>query len=323
MTDNAIVSVATQPVNPLDTPLATMTPGQVEQQVEVIKRVAEAQKQLVLAAVTRTYAHDWQDFGGKPYLEGEGADRLAGIGLKLGEPVFDVAKEDGEYHVECLVCATWPAMGCEGYGLGSCSTRDKFFVGREDSKSRYNQLLVLANGVEAVAKRMLLPDVKKKAYQNAKSRAVSEVMGLHGITWADLKPMGITPEKAGVRVDYKKGAKKTDRKSAVEPAISVEKLTALPIDSRASLKGTIVRTSQMGKRRGFQINDGTDAVWIIRWAATPDDPMPEWASEGQAVFCKNIRVAEYQGSRQYVAESIEPIDAEPQEPPSEQPTSTD
>jgi len=311
------------PVQLETTDLTRLTPEQIDARVHAIERAAEAHKRIVMATVKMTRPKHWKDFGGKPYLDGDGALALAKIGLKISEPVFEVQEVDTDRVVECTVLISWPEMCQEHWGLGSCSTRDKFFANTGEG-CQYNQYLKQAGGNERLAKVLLLGHVKKKAYQNALSRGVRGVLGLLGITWEELGEVGITREGAGARVDYKKDGRAAKPAGKTAATVPLKELLSLPVGSVVSVRGTIERASKSGKRNAFHIGVDDLKAWIVRWS-DPEVPMwagdslPEWAKPGTFVFCESVKVGEYQGNKQFVARDITPVEPEPSEEPNDTP----
>lgn len=284
--------------------LAHLTPEQIDERVAQIERAAEAHKRLVMAAVTMTKPYDWEDFGGTPYLTGNGALRLAAIGLRLSEPVFEEKWEGDDCFVECLVEATWDAVGQRQVALGTCSTLDKFFAGTDEtSKTLYNQSLEAAGRNVRLAKRMMLGHVKKKAHQNAMSRAVSSVMGLKGIKWEDLETMaGFGRENAGARVKFSQGAKaKTPNGKKAPELATVMAIVDMALGSRTQVRATLQKAVAYAKFHKYTVEQDGYQIELLHWAV---GPIPEWAqTPGITLFAPVVEVKEYQGNRQYIAHS--------------------
>lgn len=187
----------------LNSPLARMTPAQVDKFVDAVDRVAETRQRMIQICVKRSEPKDWVDFGGKPYLQGQGGQRIASVvGIEIGPPVWGDERWDGEDFF-CDVSATfyWPLTGARVTEIGFCSTRDKFFAADSDN-SKYNQCLRQCNGDRHAAANMLRGEVRKKALSNCVGRGVSAVMGIKGLSWESLAKYGLTPEQSGGRVAF-------------------------------------------------------------------------------------------------------------------------
>lgn len=315
MTDTDIV----QQVDPISD-LSRMPPELVDEACLSIKRAAEHRRKLVMAAVSFTRKHDWQRFGddsddGKPYLEGEGAQRLCAIGLKLSIPIFATERMGDDYFVECLLECSWPRFDAKVCEIGTCDTLDKFYLGVPGDRSTYNQALERAGNNVALAKFSILGYVKKKALANATSRAVTALLGLRGLTWGDLREAGLTAEGAGAKVGYAKGATTKKTSTAKKAAwCSLAGLADLAIDSRVSISGKVGRSSQFKKYAKIDVSGDGVSVVLQLWGTT----IPEWVKPGASLFCPEVKVGEYNG-RQYTTNAIEEAQAEeaPAETPAE------
>lgn len=280
--------------------LATMTAEQIDAQCAKLERIAEAQTRLIMTALkTKTRNKDWIDFGGKPYLTGDGAERLCAVGIRLGTPMFDVRHDGEDIIVDCLLEASWHFTGQTVTGLGSCSTRDKLY-----GTSEYELCLARAEGSTRLARKLLEGHIKKKAQKNATGRAVSAVMGISGLSWDDLKPYGIILDGAGARVDFKKGATAATRSAAKKDVrrSTVAELLKLGKGSITAVGGAIRLANAFAKFWKFAVRDETGECTIIIWK---QEPLPDIAAAGNEVFFPKVEVREYQGSPQYVASSIE------------------
>ena len=156
-----------------------------EKYIEQAGKQIEYRKRLLMTALKALRPHDFQDFDGKPYLEGEGAARIMAIirGFKVGEAVFKVEIIAPHYFVDCQLPIEW--MGQTAIAQGDCSTADPFFTGRDGNAGIFKRHLD-RTGSESIAARLVLADAKKKARENALSRGVSELLGIKGLTWGSL-----------------------------------------------------------------------------------------------------------------------------------------
>lgn len=275
--------------------LATLTDEQIAQREAAIIRAAEAKKRLTIAALTLAYPKDFQDFDGKPYLTGDGAERLCGVGIKLSEPAFTKDRVDGHWFVECVVEAEWPACGIRCCEIGTCDTGDKLW-NNDAERSQINKLREKFGGDEALANRALLGWVMKKARQNAVSRAVGGVLGIKGLRWEDLAAIGFTPDKAGAQIDFK--SKKTAKKStgALE-TVGVMGLLKLAVGSEVSVRAELVSAEVKPQGTKYTIGDADRTAELF--FKDQADPLPEWCAAGAELFFPKVRSSEWQGRTNY------------------------
>jgi len=99
--------------------------------VEQAGKQIELRSKLLILGLKALKLHDFQDFDGKPYLEGEGAARIMAVvrGFKVGEAKFVVENITPHYFVECGIPMEF--MGATTVAIGDCSTADGFFTGKE------------------------------------------------------------------------------------------------------------------------------------------------------------------------------------------------
>jgi hypothetical protein len=298
-----------------------MTADQIDVETSKMERFAEAMRRFHMAACKATLSHDWIDFGGKPYLEGEGAMRIAAaIGLRVGEPLWESDKGEwfeDELFFECVVEAHWPLTGASFVGLGDCNTADKFFA--EGKNSKLAQALGQTGEKPRLARKLIAMDVKKKAHSNAITNAVRGVMGLKGLTWDDLAQLGLERSKAGAGVDYKKGAeaKKAGAPVALKAA-KLGELAKLPVDSKVSAGGTL---SEPVSIKGltpkawhlYTLKDDTGTAQIGHYVKDKL-AIPESAIPGNYIHFPEVKVGSYQGRVQLTAYEIELPDGAPEEP---------
>lgn len=313
------VETALVPTAP-PTDLAQVPIEQIEQQAAQIGRRAQALQKLIHGAMVLLKPNDWTDFGGKPYLSGEGAQRfISPCGLSLTAPVFEIDEQGADVFVTCCVTAEWPRMGAAYSATGVANTRDKLW-NSDKERSQINQYREAAGGDERLARRMLLGWVKHKAHQNALSRAVCGILGIRGLPWTELQQYGFTADKAASKVVFRKGtstkaATKTTPAKTECQTVALAAMLELPKGSTVNVGGTLDACKQYkseGKKGKvvFDIYDGVARATITRW--TESDP-PEWAVPGAQVWCSGIKIGEYRGSPQYTADSVSLKEGEPNE----------
>lgn len=189
---------ATQPINMMS---VASTATDLDTAVQNAEKFVELQSKIRQMAVKVTSIFDWIDEGGKPYLQEQGAQKIAmcfGISIQNVSCETDHNKDSkGDYIVYNYNGeAVW--QGRVTPQLGTCSSRDKFF-GR-----RKGELLPLTE--------VNLPDVRKKAYTNMLNRAIKSCLGL-SYTWAEIETASenrITQQKiaeSGNAVGFDKGSR--------------------------------------------------------------------------------------------------------------------
>ena len=171
-----------------------------EDRIAVIEKEMELRQRMLMACVKTKFAHDWIDVGGKPYLEGEGAERIAAVvGISIKKPeITRKKKANGHLYIEAMLEGT--CGGRTVTEIGDCSSDDKFYqrkVYNPETKTKELKPQAPEDVNEA--------DVVKKAIQNGKSRLICSMVGIKGLSWEDLEKLGLDRSKAGATVSYKKG----------------------------------------------------------------------------------------------------------------------
>ena len=136
--------------------------------------------QIRQVALRATDGADWIDVGGKPYLNATGALKVAaafGVSLVGLQVTGQRDEHQGHAVVRFTAKVTARFLGREVEMEGAASSDDPFF-GRRGGK-----LLPLSE--------VNLSSVRKKATTNAQARAVKAILGLVGITWAEVTAAGV------------------------------------------------------------------------------------------------------------------------------------
>jgi hypothetical protein len=276
-----------------------------EHYVETASKQIELRSRLIMTALKALKPHDFQDFEGKPYLEGEGAARIMAVvrGFKVSEAKFIIEQIAPHYFVDCSIPIEF--MGATTVAIGDCSTSDSFFTGRDGKGGRFKRYID-QTGSEIMATRLLLGDAKKKARENAISRGVSELLGLKGLTWVDLEQLGFSRGGAGATVTFKQGSQGGELKTlTVTQAISVK--AGSVIDIKSVLVDWEVK--QVGKDKkditSYVLHDGTNKITVKKWGKAK-----EGIDMNKEVFCSKVKTELFQGSLQYLAEEIELVESE-------------
>ena len=234
--------------------------------VEQAGKQLELRSKLLMLGLKALKPHDFQDFDGKPYLEGEGAARIMAVvrGFKVGEAKFVVENITPHYFIECGIPMEF--MGATTVAIGDCSTADGFFTGAGGSAGRYGKYIA-QTGSEIMAARLLLGDAKKKARENAISRGVCELLGLKGLSWDDLALLGFTRGQAGAKVNFKQGSQGAEIKTlTVREGLQATKGSVLNIRGVAvDCKERTVKTQKgMTPITDYTFADGLDKIKISK-----------------------------------------------------------
>lgn len=269
-----------------------------------IETAAAAQKKMVAACISLIGAHHFQQWGDKLEIDADGAIALAAkLGMQIeavSQDMFEETKVGDDFFYECIVCVKWPRFGLEYTEIGSADTLDQFFTNDQD-RCVYNQFLAQCGDDVAMAKRKLSPWIKKKAYGNGVKRAVARMLGLKGIPVAEFEKLGYAP---GTKVEFRKGGTKSSAAAAkaAPKKVTIAEAVKLPIGSTVAFHGVIVSISKAQKFHKYTLHEGAQQINVIKWTG---DELPQWAARDEQVWCNSVLIKEYQGNRQYVAESIE------------------
>lgn len=138
-------------------------------------------------AIKATSSNDWTDFGGKPFLESSGAEKIARrFGVTLGRPEVDKdykQDDEGSFLEVTVMGEAWLSDKDRAWAIGTCSSRDKFFGTKKDKDGNkiFKPMSEISTG-----------DVIKKAYANWTGNVIKKLLGLKGLSWDDLSQFGIT-----------------------------------------------------------------------------------------------------------------------------------
>lgn len=172
----------------------------VEKALAAVEKNVELFNKVKIIALKMTKASDWVDLGGNPYLMDRGTENVA---IAFGVDVSEVRltqewNEDAKGRYYAYVAsgkAYSKTLGRYVEDIGVCSQRDKFF-GMISGKLKEVADVDMAN-------------IRRKAVTNLYNRLIKRVIGLMGVTFADLEASGISL-KAVQKVDYKSGAQKAE-----------------------------------------------------------------------------------------------------------------
>ena len=158
-------------------------------------------------AVKNTQASDWIDYGGNPWLDTPGAERIARVfGFTVKDTRFerlDRQDRDGPYYIYIW----YGRVGLSKSDLwidaiGACSSK-KPFHSMEHGKRKH---------IEDINEMNILKD----AYSNMTENGVTRFLGLRGLDWETLEKQGIQRSKVA-RVEFKSKQPEATEKPKTQP----------------------------------------------------------------------------------------------------------
>jgi len=173
--------------------------------LEIIEARSLLFERVMKVALAATGPSDWVDQQGKPYLQASGAEKVA---RRFGVRIFDIeiereniTDEDGTYYVFTVMGKAALGRGNESIeAIGTCSSRDPFF----------------SSGGKKSQAQVDVTNIKKSAYSNFMGNAVTRLLGIRNLTWAELEKNGIRRD-GKTKVEYKgKGEKAAETKTAAK-----------------------------------------------------------------------------------------------------------
>lgn len=167
---------------------------QAEQRVHAMAKIKRV-------ALKMTNPGDWVDQGGKPYLGVSGAEKIArlfGVSWQISEPIMET--EEGG-HFSYTYKGVFHLAGASIEAIGTRSSKDGFFKKYEGYGKEKTEL-----PPSAIDK----GDVKKSAYTNLLGNGITRLLGLRGLSYADLEEFAGIRKDHVARVDYKKKGEKQE-----------------------------------------------------------------------------------------------------------------
>jgi hypothetical protein len=154
----------------------------IDQIVSDLERGVEAYNRIKQIALRLTNSQDWVSMNGQPFLMEKGAQKIArAFGVFIFKPVIEYLwQEDNKGKYQIVIAhgkAFSRKLGSYVEDIGTCSQRDKFFA--------------IKDGELRPIEEIDFPNIIKKAVANLYGRLIKRVIGLMGITWDDLKAVGI------------------------------------------------------------------------------------------------------------------------------------
>lgn len=178
--------------SPFDLSLAAIADSNLVEIAEQADKRLAAFEKIWKGSLSRTNANDWVDEGGKPYLQGSGAQKICrwlGVSWQI-DPSTEEDLGGGHYLIK------YTGKFFFGGGIitetGSRSSKDPFF-----SK---------AKGRDLPASEIDKGNVMKAAYTNVLGRGIQSLLGLRNLTWADLDKYAGIKQKDVQRVRFRGGS---------------------------------------------------------------------------------------------------------------------
>ncbi|MFA6290152.1 MAG: hypothetical protein WC637_00145 [Victivallales bacterium] len=183
---------------------------------EMAERRIDAVVKIKQMALKVTNANDWNDQGGKPYLQVSGSEKVANlfnISWRIDEPVVDT-EDDGHFTFTFRGIFSIPGRSISAEG--SRSSKDPFFKKYDWIKEQGKADKKVEKPISAIDRR----DVRMAALTNLLGNGITRLLGIRNLSYADLDLYaGIKKEMIGV-VDYK--GKGKDREPLKEPQKKAE-----------------------------------------------------------------------------------------------------
>lgn len=179
---------------------------------EMAERRIEAVIKIKQMALKVTNAGDWNDQGGRPYLQVSGSEKVANlfnISWRLDEPTIDT-EADG--HFTYTMRGIFSIPGRSISAEGSRSSKDPFF-----KKYEYVNNQRIEKPISAIDRR----DVRMAALTNLLGNGITRLLGIRNLSYGDLEAFaGISKEMVS-KVEYKSKGKEpiktpTEKKDAQE-----------------------------------------------------------------------------------------------------------
>ena len=167
-----------------------LTATELEQAEHAVEHVA-TMRRLALRVTARS---DWQDLGGRPYLNHSGSMKVAAL---FGVSLIDTSVAQVRERVDAKEVIRYVAKTTARFGAraveaeGVASSDDRFFSRKA--------------GKPLPLSEVDLNSVRKKAVTNAQSRAVKMLLGLGGISWDEVRAAGVPREQVAAAVFGAKG----------------------------------------------------------------------------------------------------------------------
>lgn len=155
----------------------TMASSELMELAETAERRVDAMIRIRKAVIRLTSIDDWVDFGGKPYLDASGAEKIGrafGISWDVPEP----HREDhGDGHYTYKTTGTFSFRGNQITFTGARASDDNFFG--------------TAKGQPVPPEQIDHNDVMKACQTNCIGNGVTRLLGVRNLSWEELEGAGI------------------------------------------------------------------------------------------------------------------------------------
>ena len=235
----------------------------IEKELAAIEKNVEFYNRVKVIALKMTKPSDWVDLGGNPYLMDRGTENVA---VAFGVDISDLQlkqewaeDEKGRYYAFIASGKAYSKkLGRYVEDIGVCSQRDKFF-GMVGGKFKEVPDVDMAN-------------VRRKAVTNLYNRLIKRVIGLMGVTFADLEQAGIKKEQLG-KVEYRGGTQKAEAAANLSDDAKKKRdaiwsmLLEIAVGDEDSAKGMLMAISSFQDKEGKEhkledISRLTSEKWI-------------------------------------------------------------
>jgi hypothetical protein len=173
---------------------------------EMAERRIDAVIKIKQMALKVTNAGDWNDQGGRPYLQVSGSEKVANlfnISWRLDEPSVDT-ESDG--HFTYTMRGIFSIPGRSISAEGSRSSKDPFFKKYEWIKGEK-----VEKPISAIDRR----DVRMAALTNLLGNGITRLLGIRNLSYEDLEKYAGIKKEAIAAIDYK--GKGKDKPPLQEP----------------------------------------------------------------------------------------------------------
>ena len=203
-------------------------------------------------ALRVTDENDWTDVGGRPYLNSSGAMKVAALfGLSLTDTrVAELHQEfQGNKVVRYVARTTARFLGRELEIEGVASSDEQFFSKRDGRRLPLSEVNLNA--------------VRKKAVTNAQNRAVKGILGLGGLTWAEVRSAGVkTGGVSSVAYAGRKSPAQKPSGKAFLKKVRVDLAAADGVSVERALREYSEVVGKDGKPRWARSVDEMSEAWV-------------------------------------------------------------
>lgn len=166
--------------------------------IAAVERRNNAIEQITTAALKKLMPKDFVDMGGKPFLQGVGAERLKkyfGIRVtnvrRVPEVGYETVAEDDAGRLRVTYLAEYHLGDMVELGVGMRDTHNNFLCKKNSDYKALSEIN--------------LPDLDQAARTAMERDGISRLLGLRGLTWEYLEGIGFKRGEGG-SVTYSRGA---------------------------------------------------------------------------------------------------------------------